>query len=516
MKGLLSLLLVGAATVWAASYEPRSLTEDMLQGKEKGPREAVKGEAPGANLDDHFNAPRAHQRKSDDKWDGKISGKFVNVPWVEEGQDGLSGIGEYEMRFKTVEPSSLGVDNVTQYSGYLDNNLSGQHLFFWFFESRNDPDYDPVILWLNGGPGCSSMTSLFMEMGPARVAKDLTLTRNPHSWNSKASVIFLDQPVNVGFSYGESGVFNTQSASKDVFAFLTLFFKQFPQYAIQDFHIAGESYAGHYIPVYASDILKQKSDIKLKSVIIGNGMTDPYTQFASYPSMACGDGGYSAVLDQPTCKFMEAAVPQCQKEIKRCYDKPTDVATCTKGASFCHNALIRPYAQTGRSIYDIRGRCEDPENLCYPILGWIAKYLNQRHVQEAIGAEVSHFEGCNKQISSQFFAQGDFNQPFHRKIPGILKHINVLVYAGDADYICNWLGVKAWTEALWWLGRPIFRHKRLSVVYNSVNKWPLGRVKYYKGLAFLQVFKAGHRVPYDQPENALDFFNRWLAGEWTP
>ncbi|DAA77173.1 TPA_exp: Serine carboxypeptidase [Trichophyton benhamiae CBS 112371] len=486
MKGLLSLLLVGAANALAASYEPRSLTEDMLQGKEKEVWDAIKGEIPGAQLDDYFNPPTAHQREPDEKWDGKLEGKSVNTLWVEEGKDKPSGIEEYGMRFKTVDPSSLGVDNVTQYSGYLDNKKNGQHLFFWFFESRRDPQYDPVILWLNGGPGCSSMTSLFMELGPARVGQDLKLTRNPNSWNNRASIIFLDQPVNVGFSYGKSGAFNTPSASKDVFAFLTLFFKKFPQYALQDFHIAGESYAGHYIP------------------------------FASYPPMACGKGGYSAVLDQPTCKAMEAAVPQCQKEIKRCYDKPTDVATCVKGAKFCKDALVRPYSRTGQSIYDIRGRCEDPKDLCYPILGWIAKYLNQRHVQKAIGAEVSHFKGCSNHISSQFFAHGDYNQPFHRKIPGILKDVNVLVYAGDADYICNWLGVKEWTEALQWPGRHIFRRKNLSVVYHSVNKWPLGRVKYHNGLAFLQVFKAGHRVPYDQPENALDFFNRWLAGEWTP
>lgn len=91
----------------------------------------------------------------------------------------------------------------------------------------------------------------------------------------------------------------------------------------------------------------------MKSVLIGNGMTDPYTQFASYPFMACRKGGYSAVLDQPTYKAMEAAVLECQKEIKRCYDKPTDTATCVNGAKFCKDALVRPYSQTGQSIYDI-------------------------------------------------------------------------------------------------------------------------------------------------------------------
>ncbi|OAL74182.1 serine carboxypeptidase [Trichophyton violaceum] len=285
MKGLLSLLLVGAVTTSVASYESRSITEEMLQGKEKGIWDAIKGEVPGAKLEDYFKPPPDHQRKSDDKWDG---------------------IEEYDMRFKTVDPSSLGVNDVTQYSGYLDNNKSGQHLS----SSRRDPQYDSVILWLNGGPGCSSMSSLFMELGSARVAKDLTLTRS----------------------------LNTPSASKDVYGFLTLFFKQFPQYAIHDFHIAGESYAVLH---------------KLKSVLIGNGMTDPYTQFASYPFMACRKGGYSAVLDQPTYKAMEAAVLECQKEIKRCYDKPTDTATCVNGAKFCKDALVRPYSQTGQSIYDI-------------------------------------------------------------------------------------------------------------------------------------------------------------------
>jgi len=113
-----------------------------------------------------------------------------------------------------------------------------------FFESRNDPKNDPVVLWLNGGPGCSSLTGLFMELGPASIDKNIKVVHNPASWNSNASVIFLDQPVNVGYSYSDSPVSTTQAAGKDVYAFLTMFFDKFPEYASQDFHITGESYAG--------------------------------------------------------------------------------------------------------------------------------------------------------------------------------------------------------------------------------------------------------------------------------
>lgn len=99
-----------------------------------------------------------------------------------------------------------------------------------------------------------------MELGPSTVDKPGTKPiRNSYSWNNNASVIFLDQPINVGYSYGDDSVSDTIAASKDVYALLVLFFKQFPEYKDLNFHIAGESYAGHYIPVFASGKLSPLS-----------------------------------------------------------------------------------------------------------------------------------------------------------------------------------------------------------------------------------------------------------------
>lgn len=89
------------------------------------------------------------------------------------------------------------------------------------------------------------MTGLFMELGPASINEEIKIVHNPSSWNSNASVIFLDQPVNVGYSYSDSQVSSTAAAGKDVYAFLTMFFDTFPEYGKQDFHISGESYAGY-------------------------------------------------------------------------------------------------------------------------------------------------------------------------------------------------------------------------------------------------------------------------------
>ena len=75
--------------------------------------------------------------------------------------------------------------------------------FYWFFESRSAPATDPVLLWMTGGPGCSSEVALFGENGPCTVNADGTDTAtNPHSWNSNANLLYIDQPAGTGFSYG--------------------------------------------------------------------------------------------------------------------------------------------------------------------------------------------------------------------------------------------------------------------------------------------------------------------------
>lgn len=105
---------------------------------------------------------------------------------------------DYCLRLRTVDPSKLGIDTVKQWSGYMDYKDS-KHFFYWFFESRNDPANDPIILWLNGGPGCSSFTGLLFELGPSSIGADMKPIHNPYSWNNNASMIFLEQPLESAF-----------------------------------------------------------------------------------------------------------------------------------------------------------------------------------------------------------------------------------------------------------------------------------------------------------------------------
>jgi cathepsin A (carboxypeptidase C) len=367
---------------------------------------------------------------------------------------------------------------------------------------------------LNGGPGCSSMMGLLMELGPASVDSKLKIINNDYSWNSNASVIFLDQPVNTGYSYSSGSVTNTVAASKDIYALLTLFFHNFPEYAEQPFHISGESYAGHYIPVFASEILSHKNrNINLQSIAIGNGLTDAKTQYAQYRPMACGDDGsnYGPVLDESECQSMDNALPRCQSLVQGCYDSQS-VWNCVPSAIYCNNALIGPFQRSGYNVYDIREKCKDTANLCYTQTAWIAEYLNQDHVISALGAEVSSYESCNTDVNRNFLFNGDWSKPYHLVVPDLLKKIPVLIYAGDADYICNWLGNQAWTNELVWDGKEDFNGAKMTPL--KVGSKQYGEVKSSGNFTFMRIYRASHMVPFNQPEGSLNFFNRWIGGEW--
>ena len=146
-------------------------------------------------------------------------------------------------------PGWTGAQNM--YSGYVTVNAShNRNLFYWLVESAGDPSNDPLVLWTNGGPGCSSLSGgLFSEFGPFRPNADgsLTLTPNPWTWTQHANIIFLEQPAGVGFSWSaDTSDYTTGDAQSahDAYEFLLGFTARFPRYAGREIYISGESYGG--------------------------------------------------------------------------------------------------------------------------------------------------------------------------------------------------------------------------------------------------------------------------------
>lgn len=105
--------------------------------------------------------------------------------WVKAPTDLIPTMGYYNMpvRYKEVPAGTCELTpGVKSYSGYVDL-AEDQHIFWWFFEARNqDPTTAPLTVWINGGPGSSSMIGLFQELGPCGINENLEVTYNPYSW----------------------------------------------------------------------------------------------------------------------------------------------------------------------------------------------------------------------------------------------------------------------------------------------------------------------------------------------
>uniref|UniRef100_A0A914XFD1 Carboxypeptidase n=1 Tax=Plectus sambesii TaxID=2011161 RepID=A0A914XFD1_9BILA len=178
--------------------------------------------------------------------------------------------------------------NFKQYSGYL-NASANNFLHYWLVESQDNPATDPLILWLNGGPGCSSVGGFMTENGPFHPNQDgATLYENVYSWNKKANVLYLEAPRGVGYSYQtvDNQTWSDDLTAEDNYLALKDFFTNvFPEYATRQFFVTGESYGGVYIPTLAWRLFQgiQSGDISIKfqGVAIGNGVLSERLQLNS-------------------------------------------------------------------------------------------------------------------------------------------------------------------------------------------------------------------------------------------
>jgi cathepsin A (carboxypeptidase C) len=342
-----------------------------------------------------------------------------------------------------------------------------------FFESRTSPESDPLLMWLNGGPGCSSSTGLLFELGPCHLTENgLNTTENEHSWNTHANMIFLDQPVEVGFSYTDDGstVNTSPVAGQDVHAFMQLFLTRFPEYASLPFHLAAESYGGTYAPNIANVVYKKNKElaagkagtqssvnVNLASVILANGLTNPYIQMGSIADYVC-DGPFPVYPDPegPQCEALRAKIPTCQRLIQSCYNFNSKF-TCVPAVLYCNSQLFGPlmrmlpfnsqtwspltdlmfnYTETGLNPYDVRKKCDRSKDgdLCYKQMEWIETWMNNRVNKVALGVNPNmDFQACNMEVNQAFTMQGDSAHNSALLLPElIIDGIRLLVYAGNA------------------------------------------------------------------------------------
>ncbi|KAG5573457.1 hypothetical protein H5410_063223 [Solanum commersonii] len=143
-------------------------------------------------------------------------------------------------------------------TGYIGVGKSEEvQLFYYFVKSESDPSQDPLLLWLTGGPGCSSFSGLAYEVGPLEFGQKAyngslpILVSSPYSWTKFASILFLEQPVYTGFSYATTSAYKCTDlqACDHVYEFLRKWFVNHPEFISNPFYVSGDSYSGITIPV---------------------------------------------------------------------------------------------------------------------------------------------------------------------------------------------------------------------------------------------------------------------------
>ncbi|XP_057953392.1 serine carboxypeptidase 1-like [Malania oleifera] len=442
----------------------------------------------------------------------------LSISWAE-----LEATEEHSTVFAKPQDGSMEADrihklpgqpkgmNFNQYSGYVTvDPKAGKALFYYFVESPKNSSTNPLVLWLNGGPGCSSLGyGAMMELGPFRVNRDgKTLFRNNYSWNNVANVIFLESPAGVGFSYSNTTSdyqrTGDMSATKDAYTFLVKWLERFPQYKTRDFFMAGESYAGHYVPQLAYTILlnnknAKRTIINLKGITIGNAWIDDATNIMGMLDYLWTHAMNSDETNKGIHSYCDFAnlsssiLTQCGRFLgKALFEEIGDLYMYNIYATRCLNASSKN--GSNGSIYN-----SDPCSEYY-----INSYLNIPEVQAALHANRTTWSSCR-----------DFHwtESLSTILP-IIEHlmassIRVWIYSGDIDAV---VPITSSRYSINSLKLPIVSAWRPWYTNYEVG----GYVVQYKGLTLATVRGAGHMVPTDQPERALTMVSSFLRGHSLP
>ncbi|KAN0107695.1 carboxypeptidase S1 [Russula decolorans] len=422
-------------------------------------------------------------------------------------------------KLRVVENSGVceTTPGVYQASGYGDLSAN-KSIWFWFFAARKNPDKAPLITWFNGGPGGSSMLGLFQELGPCRINNQSTgVDLNPTSWNEYANVLFIDQPVGTGFSYGTETVYTSQKAAVDIWEFLQIWFadSRFSKYSSRDFGIWTESYGGHYGPTFAAYFLQQNDAIRngtvkgqiinLKVLGMGNPFTDELSQYPGYIQYAQSNP-YHPLVDPSVISAANTSWLQpggCRDQLIACNSGGSDVV-CSTADNWCSDQILEPLAANW-DVYYVPTANPDP----YPPP--LEPYLQSSAVTSKIGSQ-STWEESNLEVYLQFSATGDSARSSLPNLEMVINSgVRTVVYDGDADFICNYIGAEAMVGSLNTSFSAEFASQNFTTY--TVNGEPAGLYKNAGTFSYLRVYGAGHEVPAYRGAAALQMFTQIMSGQ---
>ncbi|KAH9482330.1 Cell death protease [Psilocybe cubensis] len=415
------------------------------------------------------------------------------------------------------------------YGGHLsaDPNLSlasstdvTAHLYFFMVKNRRTADKERIVFWFNGGPGCSSFDGAMMEVGPWRWdgKSDHDFYVQEGGWEEYTTMVFVDQPAGTGFSYTSTDkyVHTTDVAQGNFLEFLRNFYLVFPEYKNVDTYFAGESFGGQWIPYFADAVLNSLMKVPLKGIAIGNGWIDSKRQYPAYIDYAVKMGHMEE--NDANWKETKKETDSCLAALEKLKDKnPMTIDACAGILRSIMNASERTVKGQKMciNIYDIR--LEDTSPDCGmnwpPPMHHVTSFLGRSDVVAALHATAhpGSWRECRPDVHRAFRESSE--ESSISILPRVLSKIPVLIFAGDQDLICNYIGLENMMNSLTWNGAT-----GLGTVQTqswTVNSVPAGTWVSSRNLTYVKIFNASHMAPYDAPHVSHDMMLRFMGVNFT-
>jgi carboxypeptidase C (cathepsin A) len=411
-----------------------------------------------------------------------------------------------------------------QFSGYLNLEGTQKFIHYWLVEAENvPPESAPLVFWTNGGPGCSGLLGFMTEQGPFRPDADGNIQQNAYAWNQIANMVFLEQPVGVGFSYSkvkDDYRIGDKQAAQDNLATILAFFEKFPHFNHTELYITSESYGGHYMPTWADAIINYndaqefpQNRINFKGFAVGNPYTDYYSGVGAQMETYWGkqllpkplwDNYIANGCTDPVQLFNNSACSllllDFNKKIGNLNPYALDYPVClTSQQRTIHQFLFEDLTDLPYEP------CED---------NYATSYLNQMDVKTAIHVKSDiAWEECSRTTKYKLADKLIPMEHYYRTILNSKSHpdLRVLVYSGDDDGVCGTIGTQRWiydlgfsVSSLWdtW-----YNKDGQTAGYVTKFNTPLSKDSRF---AFMTVHFAGHEVPTYKPKEALELFQKYI------
>ncbi|XP_010320337.2 serine carboxypeptidase-like 13 [Solanum lycopersicum] len=407
-------------------------------------------------------------------------------------------------------------------------------LFYYFLESESEPTTDPLLVWLSGGPGCSSVIAIVDEIGPIRFVEQVyngsmpSFELNPHAWTKIANVIFLDQPVNTGFSYATNSAaykYTDVQACEYVYEFLRKWLNDHPQFISNPFYVSGNSYSGMIIPIITQlisngNIAGKEPLVNLQGYLIGNAVTIS-PQDEKYHIVFCHGMG---LISDELYKSLEK---NCRGEYTNINPKNTGCANdfrnfkqLVKNINVEH--VLKPFCTNDDDPKDVYQMTSERRLLGDKLISlqredkcdsdWrkhLRYWANDPQVQEALHVRKGIIESwikCRRDISEG--SHHNYTLTVHNVVP---CHANLstkgyrsLIYSGDHDYMVPFQDTQTWIKSLNYSIDDDWRQW-------NVNNQVAGYTRSYSNkMTYATVKGAGHTACMDKPEECFVMFKRWI------